>query len=523
MRLPDYIDFIIIGSGIAGLGTAVNCSKYGQTLVITKSTLLESNTYFAQGGIAAAIAPGDSPEAHYKDTLVAGADLCESDAVSVLVQNGPKRVQDLIAMGTHFDTTPSGSFDFGREGAHSIARILHARGDATGAELASVLANKAKEIPNIIIAENCLVADLIIQDNRCIGCWVLNDEGQFQAVTAKGTVIAAGGCGQIYKHTTNPWVATGDGIAMAYRAGAEIVHMEFVQFHPTALKNHNNPLFLVSEAVRGDGGKLITEEGKRFMVGVHPMEELAPRDVVARAIYHQQKAGREVFLDATSIKNFSSRFPTIYKACTEVGINPLTDPIPITPAAHFIMGGILADTYGRTNIQSLYVCGESACVGVHGANRLASNSLLEGIVFSERIVECLKDESSLPAVPPLSSHLEKPVVSAPVLEDTVRETMWSYAGLIRTEKDLLKALSKLDEIKMSAPINAYTLHNMLDVAKLIVSGALYRKESRGGHYRLDYPDQDAHWKELMVEHSIGSQPKLVLRTKRDSVLSFNDL
>lgn len=496
-----HTDFVVIGSGIAGLTTALGAAAYGDVALVTKGALLESNTFFAQGGIAAALAPGDTPEAHSLDTVLAGAEMCEPEAVTILVEHGPARIRDLIALGTRFDTTPTGELAFGQEAAHSRPRILHARGDATGAEIATVLARHVQKQPNIRIFEHTFVIDLITAGGRCAGCWALRPDGTPLALTARAVVIATGGSGQLYRYTTNPWVATGDGPALALRAGAELVDMEFVQFHPTALATPENPMLLISEAVRGEGAVLVDETGHRFMPHIHPLKELAPRDVVARAIFDKMQQGHQVYLDATVIgPRFHERFPNITRACLERGIDPVHDPIPVAPAAHFIMGGIATDTCGRTTLPGLYACGEAACTGVHGANRLASNSLLEGLVFSERITQALAAEPPLKPPPLPAPPAGGPEVPQPESEAELKRIMWEYAGLVRSEAGLRHALLLLDALARGAGPRAYTLRNMLDTARCIVAAALVRTESRGGHFRQDYPAPSDAWRRRRIYH-----------------------
>lgn len=488
------------------MATALKAASHGQVTLLTKGRILESNTFFAQGGIAAALGPGDTPEVHQIDTLIAGADLCKRDAVSILVQSGPQRVRELIELGTQFDTGPEGELAFGREGAHSLPRILHARGDATGAEIASVLARAANIHPNITIHEAAIVTDLIVHEGRCYGCWVYDKKTHGATpVFARACIIATGGSGQLYRHTTNPWIATGDGFAMAYRAGAKLVDMEFVQFHPTALAHHDDPMVLISEAVRGEGATLIDDTGQRFMPGIHELAELAPRDIVARAIFAVMQRGQYVYLDATHLgERFKVRFPSIYQACLERNIDPANEPIPIAPAAHFIMGGIHTDTYGRTSVPGLFACGEAACTGVHGANRLASNSLLEGLVFAEQIAQALAEEPISPPCTPPSLAVEyrggNPDFRQPDLEQQIREIMWEHAGLIRSRMGLEAALDQLAAIEAAAHPENWTLRNMLSVANCIVAGALCREESRGGHYRTDFPVPRESWRQCHVVH-----------------------
>src|SRR6185436_12196372 len=390
---------LVVGSGVAGLHTAWRASASGEVHVLTKRSLFDSATAYAQGGIAAALGAGDSPELHRRDTLAAGGVLCNADAVRVLVDEGPERVRELAGAGARFDVDASGRFTLGREAAHSRKRIVHAQGDQTGAEVARTLIARVVESPRITVIEHARVLDLIVEGGRVYGVRA-SVEGQPVDFVSDATVLATGGCGQVFRHTTNPQVATGDGFAIAHRAGAKLADMEFVQFHPTALDTPENPLSLVSEAVRGEGAILLNEEGKRFMLERHRLAELAPRDVVAREIFREQAGGKTVFLDARKLgKTFEKRFPGIFAICRARGIDPSVDPIPVTPAAHYMMGGIVTDLRGRASLTRLYACGEVSRTGVHGANRLASNSLLEGLVFAERVARDLVQAPEAEDVP----------------------------------------------------------------------------------------------------------------------------
>src|SRR5919205_3166531 len=400
--------FLVVGSGVAGLHTAWRASEQGDVLLLTKGSLFDSATAYAQGGIAAALGAGDSPELHRRDTLAAGAALCDAEAVHVLVEEGPARVRELHAAGADFDLDPGGRFLLGREAAHSTNRIVHAHGDQTGAEVARTLIARVKESPRIKVVEKGRVLDLVVHRGQCAGVRA-SLAGKATEVIADATVLATGGCGQVYRYTTNPLVATGDGFAIAHRAGVKLADMEFVQFHPTALDTPENPLQLISEAVRGEGAGLLNEDGKRFMLERHRLAELAPRDVVAREIFREKIGGRHVWLDARALgRNFEQRFPGIFAICLARGINPSTDLIPVTPAAHYMMGGIVTDLRGRANLKRLYACGEVSRTGVHGANRLASNSLLEGLVFAERVARDLETTMPMPERAPSTEKWDVP-------------------------------------------------------------------------------------------------------------------
>jgi len=503
-KLPQVTcDILVVGTGIAGLYTALKSREIGRVIVLTKRKLEESNTEYAQGGIAAAIGDQDSPRLHLADTLEAGAGLCREDAVEVLVEEGPDCVRELIAMGTQFDKNEEGQISLTREGAHSERRILHARGDATGDEIRRALQQKVHD-DGIVVYENHYIVDVITANGRCIGVLALDDHDRLTAYLARATILATGGAGQLYMNSTNPEVATGDGIAIAWRAGAEIEDVEFVQFHPTALYGEGSPKFLISEAVRGEGAYLLNQQGERFMLGAHPRAELAPRDIVARAIVAQlRQSGHPcVYEDARHIPNVRERFPTIYAACLRKGIDMTRDLIPVAPAAHYIMGGVKTDHDGRTTVPGLYACGEVACTGIHGANRLASNSLLEGLVFGRRIAESLKRE--LPAMPEATEVAVRTGPAIPnrplnLLWAEVQQLMWDKVGILREESGLAAAVDRLRQINASfggalQTREGFQVANLATVAELVAQAALIREESRGGHYRVDYPDRDdAHW------------------------------
>ena len=492
---------LVIGSGVAGLHTAWRASEQVDVLLLTKRSLFDSATAYAQGGIAAALGAGDSPELHRRDTLAAGAALCDAAAVEVLVEEGPARVRELQTAGARFDLDPAGHLKLGREAAHSKNRIVHAHGDQTGAEVARTLIERVHASDRVGVIEKARVLDLLVERGQCVGVRA-SIAGRAAEIIADVTVLAAGGCGQVYRYTTNPVVATGDGFAIAHRAGARLADMEFVQFHPTALDTPENPLQLISEAVRGEGAILVNASGERFMVKRHRLAELAPRDVVARAIFREQRHGR-VHLDARKLGGgFAKRFPGIFAICKARGIDPRRDLIPVTPAAHYMMGGIVTDLRGRSTLRRLYGVGEVARTGVHGANRLASNSLLEGLVFAERVARDVTTIKPLRAEPPLGQW-EVPVLvdrgAAQVSADAVRALMWEYAGIARTAKGLRAARAMLADIEKRLPVGATEEQNLVETARLIVDAAMQRKESRGGHYRSDFPKPERSWQGRHIE------------------------
>src|SRR6476469_1741237 len=455
--------FLVVGSGVAGLHTAWRASTGGEVVVLTKRSLFDSATAYAQGGIAAALGAGDSPSLHRQDTLAAGAALCDAAAVQVLVEEGPARVRELQTAGAHVDLDPRGKLKLGREAAHSKNRIVHAHGDQTGAEVARTLVARVRETKRIKVLEKARVLDLIVRRGQCLGVRA-SIAGKATEIIADASVLATGGCGQVYRYTTNPVVATGDGYAIAHRAGVTLADMEFVQFHPTALDTPENPLALISEAVRGEGAILVNERGERFMLKVHAKAELAPRDVVARAIFREQRRHR-VYLDARKLgRGFAKRFPGILALCAARGIDPRKDLIPVTPAAHYMMGGIVTDLNGRSTMARLYAVGEVARTGVHGANRLASNSLLEGLVFAKRVGRDLAKNTRLAKAPAPGKWKVPPLAdrgAAQVAADAIRAVMWEYAAISRTAPGLRTALKKLDEIEERLPAGATEELNML--------------------------------------------------------------
>lgn len=504
-------DFLIIGGGIAGLSAALEASKYGKVIVLTKGKIGETATEKAQGGIAAAIDQiRDSTEYHFEDTIAAGAGLCDEKAVRVLVTEGIDRVKELIEMGARFDraeTEAGGGFALALEGAHKRRRILHA-GDETGAEIERTLGRKVIAEGKVQIFQEFLGTDLLIDNGRCLGATAVDLKNSLLITClARATIIATGGVCQVYLYTTNPAFATGDGVAMAYRAGAEVTDMEFVQFHPTAMVQFKQfediialPQFLISEAVRGEGGVLLNNRGERFI------HELAPRDIVARAIVEEMKATGEdhVYLSLRKIdpKKIKHRFPMIYKTCLERGLDITKDNIPVAPAAHYFMGGIKTDVEGRTNVEGLLAAGECASTGVHGANRLASNSLLEGLVFGHRAALAARNCFSYKL--PDSTPPEKP--RSPKLSETdslrfklvIKTAMWNGTGIIRSKESLEETLRKLKSVEKHLN-SEMELINMLLVANLITRAALDRKESRGAHFRTDFPKtDDKNWKKHLI-------------------------
>lgn len=493
---------LVIGSGVAGLQTAWRASDHGDVVVLTKRTLRDSATAYAQGGIAAALGAGDSPELHKVDTLAAGAALCDAAAVEVLVEEGPARVRELASAGAQFDTDPLGRFTLGKEAAHSRKRIVHAHGDQTGAEVARALIARVRERANITVLEKARALDLLVAQGRCAGVRAAV-AGRAVEIVADATVLATGGCGQLYRYTTNPDVATGDGYAIAHRAGARLADMEFVQFHPTALETTENPLALISEAVRGEGAILVNARGQRFMPKRHRLAELAPRDIVAREIFREQQRGQRVFLDARKLgRTFARRFPGILQLCLARGIDPRRDLIPVTPAAHYMMGGIVTDLAGRATLDRLYACGEVSRTGVHGANRLASNSLLEGLVFAERVARDAVLQPRLRRVPRAGAWDVPPLVdrgAAMVAADAIRALMWAHAGIDRNAKGLREARKGLEAIRSRLDPGMTEEANMVGTALLIVESALLRRESRGGHYRSDFPRPKNKWRGRHIE------------------------
>jgi L-aspartate oxidase len=519
-ELPtEFHDVIIIGSGIAGVYTALEIPEKYDVVILTKETIEISNSVLAQGGIAVSLDKGDSPELHFKDTIYAGAGLCDEESVWVLVNEAAANIETLCQFGVNFDRKSNDELALSREGAHSKNRIIHA-GDTTGKEVCDKLISVVRTKQNVKIKERVAAIDLITEDNVCKGILAYHeDSSSYVFYRANVVVCATGGYGQLYSNTTNPEVATGDGAGLAYRAGAELMDLEFVQFHPTVLFHPENKSFLISEAVRGEGAILRNIKGERFMPKYHELKELAPRDIVSRSIFHemQKTNSNHVYLDITfkGKEYLENRFPNIYNTCLSYGIDMSKDYIPVAPAEHYCMGGIRTDVFGRTNIKGFYACGEVACNGIHGANRLASNSLLEGLVFGrkigkevENVIEGSRKEPQKVSIKVKSNRVEKNIDVNKIKKD-IQETMTRYVGIVRDREGLEKAKKKVDDyyelIKdmKNNSVSDFEMQNIVLVSKLVIEAALERKESRGAHFRLDYQKtDDENWKRNIIKRKI---------------------
>jgi L-aspartate oxidase len=495
-------DVVVIGAGIAGLTAALGLASR-DVVLITKSDLGSGgSSVWAQGGVAVAMGEDDSPALHAQDTLVASAGLADPEAVALLTTEGPAQIRWMLEMGARFDRDMQGGLCLGREAAHSRRRILHANGDSTGAEMVRALTAWVRQTPSIRVQEQAFAAELVMEGGQVVGVLVREADGGLVMYRAWAVVLASGGIGRVFSRTTNPVENTGDGLAMAARAGAKLLDVEFVQFHPTALAGDVDPMPLLTEALRGEGAVLVNGRGERFMLEVHPDAELAPRDVVARAIWKQQAQGEQVFLDARAV--IGDRFPRVTQLCHEAGFEPKTQPLPVSPAVHYHMGGVATDADGQTSVKGLWACGEVSATGVHGANRLASNSLLEALVYGARAP--LSVLRSLPSEPPpalapagwepsaaVSAHPKQPSPEEAAQVQRVRSLMWSHVGLIRDGERLEEAKALLAQLDREMDTALGEGRNILTCARLITEAAAARRESRGGHYRSDFPTPDPAW------------------------------
>jgi L-aspartate oxidase len=502
---PDAVreaDVVVIGAGAAGLSVALGLAGRRVDLLAKGPLELTGNSPLAQGGIAGAVGPGDSPALHAADTLAVAGGLAVPAAVDRLTTEGPERLAGLLALGARFDRDPSGQLDLAREAAHSRARVLHAR-DATGAEVVRALRAGVRGTSGVALFERAFALDLAREGGRVVGVAARHADGAVVLHRARAVVLATGGIGRVYARTTNPPEATGDGLALAWRAGARLADLEFVQFHPTALDAGADPMPLLTEALRGAGAVLVDEAGRRILEDAGPDAELLPRDVVARALWAALASGRRAFLDARAAvgESFPERFPTVFEACRAHGLDPRVEPVPVAPAAHYHMGGVDVDLDGRSSVPGLWAAGEVACTGVHGANRLASNSLLEALVFGARVARSVRE--SLPYLPRPSSRSDVASVAPGAGGDEaaagaeIRDLMWEKAGLVRTSEGLREAVSRLDRLSSGLSAGSET-SNLATVARLIAAAALARPESRGAHFRADHPLADSGWRRRIL-------------------------
>lgn len=521
-NLPQvFTDVLVIGSGVAGISAALEAVSAGSVLVVTKAGVRDGCTNQAQGGIAGALHPDDTPQDHFADTIDAGCGLCDDEAVRILTGEGPERIRELMRLGVEFDRT-DGDLSFTREGGHRRPRILHCNGDATGAAIEAVLAQHVRRHDQVGLYDETFVIDLLTHEGVCHGALIWSPDRGLMMVRAKQTILATGGCGRLYRETTNPSVATGDGLAMALRAGAELQDLEFVQFHPTALYVAGASRALISESLRGEGAVLRNRAGKRFMPDYHPDAELAPRDTVSRCIVQEMKRTGDayVLLDVTgkSRPQLEERFPTITRLCDEFELDVAEDMIPVRPAAHYQVGGVVVDMDGRTSVENLLACGEVACTGVHGANRLGSNSLLEGLVFGHRVGACAArtchQMEEAPPVRALQGLPQEPAygrLNLTDVENSLRSVMWRSVGVERNEEDLDEALDMITfwcryvmDKEFKEP-EGWQLQNMLAVSRLIAMCARQRTESRGVHYRIDHPEPSKHWQRHIIMSKSGEE------------------
>jgi L-aspartate oxidase len=515
-------DVVVIGSGIAGLATALYLDGRAVTVLSKSAFALGGSSKKAQGGVAVAMGADDSPELHASDTVKTGCGLTDPDVAALVTRDGPNRLHELLRLGAQIDRDPTGNLALGQEAAHSRRRVLHAAGDATGAELVRALTTAVSVADGINIVEHTMALDLVSDEGRVCGVLTVDRSGTIVLYAAPAVVLATGGIGRVFSRTTNPRECTGDGLAMAARIQARLAGLEFVQFHPTALADGSDPMALLTEALRGEGAVLIDETGHRFMTDVDPAAELAPRDVVARAIWRHRRDGHQAFLDGRKIgARFARRFPTVYALCQERGIDPTSDPVPVSPAAHYHMGGVVIDHNGYTSVPGLWACGEVACSGLHGANRLASNSLLEALVYGARTGNGLSSTRLLHPDPARLQRLtlRRPAAAEPWLPDSpgegsvagqLRRLMWDLVGLERTASGLQRALRQLHDLQEQAPAGAGELDNLLTVAELVTRAALARTESRGAHFRHDLPVTSPHWQQNLVfegERLLEPEPK----------------